>query len=116
METYDTVYRLGDAVTFIFKHKPYVDLGISPCSNEYRDAICVTLAIYGTTVPEPLLYAIDMVRIPNRPGWYYTRYQTNKNMKPGVYTAIFTSVTKIDGIEYTNRAVQEFEMLNDGIV
>jgi len=116
METYDSAYRRGDAITFVFKHKPYVDLSLPPCSNEYRDAICVTLAIYDSTQKERLVYAVDMTRVPNRPGWYFHRYQTHPNMPSGIYTVIFTSLTKIDGIEYTNRAVQDFELMDDGIV
>ncbi len=114
-ESFDNVYRRGDAITFVLKHKPYIDLSIPPSANDYRDATCVTIGIFDSTLKEALIDSSDMKRIPNRPGWYYFRYQSDKDMKTGNYTAICTAITKIDGIDYTTRNVQEFRLVDDGI-
>lgn len=114
-DTFDNAHRLGDAITFVIKHKPFVDLGIPPTANDYRDAACVTIAIYDTSLKEKLLLAEDMKRVPNKPGWYFYRYQTTVAMKPGVYTAVITAVTRIDGQDLTTRSVKEFRLINDGV-
>lgn len=105
--------KRGDAVTFLLKHKPYIDLGVAPSANDYRDACCVTFAIYDTTQDERLIESNQMTRVPNRPGWYYYRYQTTRSMKSGIYTVTFTTVTTIDGIDYTNREVKELIVTED---
>lgn len=113
---FDNCYRKGDAITFLLKHRPYIDLGLPPSANDYRDATCVTLAIYDQNLRETLLEAVDMTRVPNRPGWYFYRYQTGRHMAEGVYTAIITAITTIDGTPLSSRNVQEFRLLDDGIV
>ena len=112
----DGVYRRGDAITFLAKHKPFVDVSIPPSANDYRDACCVTIAIYDSTSLEHLVDNGEMVRVPNRPGCYYYRYQTHKEMPTGTYTTVITTVTKIDSTDYTNRVIGEFNLLDDGIV
>ena len=112
----DTAYRLGDALTLLLKHKPFIDVSLPPSSNEYRDANSVTFAIYGTDKDEHLVFSDKMKRVPNRTGWYFYRYQTNRSMKPGLYTVIYTTVTRIDGEELTSRSVQQIRLMNDGLV
>jgi hypothetical protein len=115
-EQYDNTYRPGDAITFLLKNKPFIDLGVPPSANDYRDAGCVTVAVYDTTLKEKLVQASDMKKVPNRPGWYYFRFQTTANMKPGVYTAVFTAITRIDGEDFTSKSVQEFRLTSEGIL
>jgi hypothetical protein len=115
-EAFDNVYRRGDAIVFVLKHKPYIDLSIPPSANDYRDATCVTIGVFAATIREKLVDGAPMLSVPNRPGWYYFRYQTDVTMKPGVYTAIITAITKIDSIDYTTRNVQEFRLVDDGLV
>ena len=112
----DSVYRRGDAITLLLKHKPFIDLSLPPSSNEYRDATCVTVAIYDTSEDETVIFSAQMKRVPNRTGWYYYRYQTTRDMLVGLYTVIYTTVTRIDGEDLTSRAVQQFRLMNDGIV
>ena len=116
MERFDQVFRRGNAITFVVKHKPFIDLSIPPSANDYRPASCMNISIYGETLTEPLLNSASMRQIPNRPGWYYYRYQTTPQMLAGVYTAIITSITTIDGVDYTTRNVQEFRLVDDGIL
>lgn len=113
---YDNCYRKGDAITFILKNKPYVDLSIPASANDYRNANCVTLAIYDATQEETLLEAKEMTKVPNRTGWYYYRFQTLRSYKTGIYTAIFTVITNIDNVPLTTRSIQEFRLQDDGIV
>lgn len=115
-ERYDQVYRRGDCITFVVKHKPFIDLSIPASANDYRPASCMNISIYNEKKTETLLATCAMRQVPNRPGWYYYRYQTNPQMVAGVYTAIVTSITTIDGIDYTNRNVQEFRLVDDGIL
>jgi hypothetical protein len=115
-EGYDNTFRRGDAITLLLTHRPYINLGIPPSANDYNDASCVTVAIYGPDKKEIMVETVDMKRVPNRPGWYYYRYQTTREMSIGVYTVIFTAVTLIDGTEYSTRNVQEFILQDDGIV
>lgn len=112
-EGYDNTFRKGDAITLVLKHKPYIDLSIPPSANSYNDASCVTVGIYSPNKAETLVESADMKRVPNRPGWYFYRYQTTRDMAEGIYTAIFTTVTKIDCVEYTSRNVQEFILQDD---
>lgn len=112
----DNVYRRGDAITLLLKHKPFIDLGLPPSSNEYRDATCVTFAIYDTTADEAIVFSDQMKRVPNRPGWYYYRYQTTRDMFTGLYTVIYTTITRIDNDDFTSRAVQQFRLMDDGVV
>lgn len=114
-DQFDTVYRRGDAIVFILKHKPYLDLGLPPSSNEYRDATCVNIGIFDPTTQEALVKSDDMKRVPNRPGWYYYRYQTTRDMATGLYTVIMTAITKIDGENFSNRTVQQFRLLSDAL-
>lgn len=115
-ESYDHCYRRGECITFVLKHKPFIDLSIPPSSNDYRDASCVNVAVYGTSLKEQKLGGGVMSKVPNRPGWYFYRYQTTPEMLAGVYTAIFTTITTIDGKDYTSRNIQEFRLLDDGIL
>lgn len=110
------VYRRGDAITFLAKHKPFVDVSVPPSANDYRDACCVTIAIYDSTSLENLINNGEMIRVPNRPGWYYYRFQSVRDMPVGVYTSVITTVTKIDGVDYTNRSVNDFRIIDDGII
>jgi len=114
-DRFDNTYRPGDAVTFILKNKPFVDLGVPASANDYRDASCVTIAVYDTTLEEKLIKTTDMKRVPNRAGWYFYRFQTTVEMKPGVYTVIFTAITRIDGEDLTSKSVQEFRLVDEGI-
>lgn len=116
VERYDQAYRRGDAITFVVRHKPFIDLSIPPSANDYRPASCMNISIYSEDLGETILHSKDMTPVPNRPGWYFYRYQTNKKMLEGVYTAIITSITTIDGNDYTNRNVQEFRLTDDGIL
>jgi hypothetical protein len=109
-------YKRGDAITFIVKHKPFIDIGLPPTAQEYRDACCITWAIYDTSNLENLIDSGEMKRVPNRPGWYFARYQTIRNMEIGLYTVVFTTVTSIDGKDYTTRAIKEITILDDGVV
>jgi hypothetical protein len=115
VERFDQVYRRGNAITFVVKHKPFIDLSIPPSANDYRPATCMNISIYDETQTEELLRSTSMTPVPNRPGWYYYRYQTSTSMVAGLYTAIITSITTIDGIDYTTRNVQEFRLVDDGI-
>lgn len=112
----DTVYRIGDSITLLLKHKPFIDLGLPPSSNDYRDATCVTYAIYDSTEIETKLTEGVMKRVPNRTGWYFYRYQTVRGMNPGLYTVIFTTVTRIDGEDLSSRSVQQFRLVDDGLI
>lgn len=112
----DNVYRRGDAITLLLKHKPFIDVSLPPSSNEYRDATCVTFAIYDTTHDENMIFSDQMKRVPNRVGWYFYRYQTTRDMFTGLYTIIYTTITRIDGQDLTTRAVQQFRLLDDGVV
>ena len=112
----DTVYRIGDSITLLLKHKPFIDLGLPPSSNDYRDATCVSFAIYDSTVEDTQILEGTMKRVPNRSGWYFYRYQTKRGMNPGLYTVIFTSITRIDGEDLTSRAVQQFRLVDDGLI
>lgn len=116
VERYDQAYRRGDAITFVVKHKPYIDLSIPPSAQDYRDASCMNISIYSEEIGEELLKSATMTSVPNRPGWYYYRYQTTPQMLEGVYTAIITSITRIDGIDYTSRNVQEFRLVDDKVL
>jgi hypothetical protein len=116
MSGFDNAYRLGDAITLVLKNKPYVDLGVPPTANDYRDAGCVTIAIYDPTQKEKLVQAEDMKKVPGKPGWYFYRFQTTAQMKPGVYTAVFTAITRIDGVDLTSKSVQEFRLMDDGVL
>lgn len=113
---FDTPYRIGDAITFVLKNKPYVDLGIPASSNDYRDAGCVTVAIYDTSEKEKLVHSAEMTKVPNKSGWYYYRFQTTTAMKPGVYAVIFTAITRIDGQDLTTKSVQEFRLMDNEVV
>lgn len=115
-DTTDNVYRRGDAITFLLKHKPFIDVSLPPSSQEYRDATCINIAIYGTTPEESLIFSGQMKRVPNRVGWYFYRYQTTRDMFTGLYTVIYTSVTKIDGEDLTSRAVDQFRLYDDGVL
>ncbi len=112
----DSVFRRGDAITLLLKHKPFIDLGLPPSSNEYRDATCVNFAIYDTTKAEALVFSDQMKRVPNRVGWYFYRYQTTRDMLVGLYTVIYTAITRIDGEDFTSRSVQQFRLMDDGVV
>jgi hypothetical protein len=90
-------------------------LSIPPSANDYNDATCVTIGIFSSDLREKLLEGTSMIHVPNRPGWYYFRYQTTVTMRKGVYTAICTAITNIDGVDYTTRNVQEFRLIDDGI-
>lgn len=116
VERYDQAYRRGDAITFVAKHKPFIDVSIPPSANDYRPASCINVSVYGETLTEPLLKSAAMNPVPNRPGWYFYRYQTTTEMEEGVYTAIITSTVVIDGNEYTSRNVQEFRLTDDHIL
>lgn len=116
VERYDHAFRIGDAITFKANHRPYIDLSIPASQNDLRDASCINISIYDETLKETILSCDNMVRIPNRPGQYFYRFQTTRNMKPGVYVAIITAITRIDGKDYTNRNVQEFRLINDGVL
>lgn len=116
MSNLDSAYRRGDAITFLIKHKPFIDVSIPPSSNDYRDACCVTIAIYDSSLKELLVEACDMTRVPNRPGWYFYRYQTDRDMHIGTYIAAITTITKIDGKDYSSRSLREFTILDDGII
>lgn len=109
----DGSYKKGDSITFLVKHKPFIDLSLPPSSNEYRDATCITFAIYDSTEKETLVFTDSMKRVPNRNGWYYYRYQTARDMLSGLYTVIFTSVTRIDGQDFNTRNVQQFRLMDD---
>lgn len=113
---YDNSFRKGDAITFILKNKPYVDLSIPASANDYRNSNCSTIAIFDATEQEVLLEAQEMKSVPNRPGWYYYRFQTLRSYKTGIYTAIFTVITTIDSVPLTTRSIQEFRLQDDGIV
>jgi hypothetical protein len=115
MET-DKVYRRGNAITFVIKHKPFIDLSIPPSANDYRPASCVNISIYDETLNETLLNCQTMTAVPNRPGWYFYRYQTTTSHQPGLYTAIITVITTIDNTDYTTRQVQEFRLVDDNIL
>jgi hypothetical protein len=115
MSGFDNAYRLGDAITFVLKNKPYVDLGVPLTANDYRDAGCVTVAVYDTTQQEKLIHAADMKKVPNKAGWYYHRFQSTTQMKPGVYTVVFTAITRIDGEDMTSKSIQEFRLMNDEV-
>lgn len=114
-DRFDNVYRKGDAIVFILKHKPYIDLGLPPSSNEFRDASCVNIGIYDPSTDEVLIKSDDMKRVPNRPGWYYYRYQTTRDMADGLYTVILNAITKIDGENFASRSVQQFRLMSDKI-
>ena len=114
-EQFDTIYRKGDAIVFLLKHKPYIDLGVPASSNEYRDASCVNIGIYDPTKDENLVKSDDMKKVPNRPGWYYYRFQTTRDMQIGIYTVIMTAITKIDGENFSNRSVQQFRLMSDSL-
>lgn len=116
VERYDQAYRRGDAITFLVRHKPFIDLSIPPSAQDYRDASCMNISIYDETLTETLLKCADMKKVPNRPGWYFYRYQTTPQMLEGVYVAIITSITTIDGEDYTSRNVQEFRLTSDRIL
>jgi hypothetical protein len=116
VERYDQAYRRGDAITFVVKHKPFIDLSIPPSANDYRPASCMNISIWSEDLGEELLTSAEMRQVPNRPGWYFYRYQTTKTMLEGVYTAIITSITTIDGEDYTSRNVQEFRLTDDHIL
>lgn len=116
VERYDQAYRRGDAISFVVKHKPFIDVSIPPSANDYRPASCMNISIYNEDLTETLINCACMKEVPNRPGWYFYRYQTTKEMQEGVYTAIVTSVTTIDGEDYTNRNVQEFRLTDDHIL
>jgi hypothetical protein len=83
--------------------------------NDYRPASCMTLAVYGADLKESILKSCNMAPVPNRPGWYFYRYPIPKTLKAGLYTAIITSITRIDGNDYSNRNMQEFRVLDDDI-
>lgn len=112
-DRFDTTYRRGDAITFVLKHKPFIDIGLPPSANEYRDASCVNISIYDPTKEEKLVFSGDMPRVPNRPGWYYFRYQTKTDMPEGLYTVIYKVITRIDGIDYASRQVEQFRLISD---
>lgn len=114
-EAFDSVYRRGDSIVFLLKHRPYIDLSIPASANDYQDATCVTIGIFGATLKERLVDSANMTKVPNNPGWYYFRYQTSISMKVGVYTAICVAITKIDGVDYSTRNVQEFRLVDDGL-
>lgn len=114
-DQYDSLYRRGDAITFVLKHKPYLDLSIPPSAQEYKDASCVNIGIYDPSSTEELIYSTDMKKVPNRQGWYYYRYQTTKDMAIGLYTVIFTAITRIDGVDYSSRSVQQFRLISDAL-
>jgi len=117
-ERFDSTFRVGDAVTIIVKVKPYIDVSLPPSANDYRRVSCVKIAIYDPQeelVEDTRENPRDMLPVPNRPGWYYYRYQTTPDMEQGVYTAIATAYCKIDTQVYQNRNVQEFRLVNDGI-
>jgi len=115
-DTSDTVYRRGDALTLLLKHKPFIDVSLPPSSNEYRDATGVTFAIYGVDKQEHLIFSDNMKKVPNRPGWYFYRFQTTRTMGIGLYSVIYTTITRIDGEDLTSRSVQQFRLMNDGLV
>lgn len=115
-DTTDNIYRIGDSITLLLKHKPFIDLSIPPDSNEYRDATCVNFAIYDDTSSETLITQGQMKKVPNKNGWYFYRYQIPDNINPGVYTVIFTSTTRIDGEDLISRSVQEFRVIGDGVL
>ena len=115
-DTIDSVYRRGDALTLLLKHKPFIDVSLPPSSNEYRDATGVTFAIYGSDKEEHLVFSDKMKRVPNRVGWYFYRFQTTRDMDVGLYTVIYTTITRIDSEDLTSRSVQQFRLMNDGVV
>lgn len=114
-DQFDTMYRRGDAIVFVAKHKPYLDLGLPPSSNEYRDASCMNIGIFDASLQENLIHSADMQRVPNRPGWYFYRFQTTKDMAIGLYTVIFTAITNIDSTNYSTRSVQQFRLISDAL-
>lgn len=112
---HDSAYRVGDSVTVVIKSKPFIDVTLPPSSNEYRKVSCMKIAMYDSTEEENLIHNGEMTEVPNRPGWYFYRWQTTPDMKPGVYTLIGTSQVSIDGQIHSNRIVQQIRLLNDGI-
>lgn len=117
-ERFDSTFRVGDAVTIVVKVKPFIDVSIPPSANDYQNVSCVKIALYDPQedlVEDNSGQERTMTQVPNRPGWYFYRYQTTPDMQPGLYTAIATAYCRIDGQILQNRNVQEFRLVNDGI-
>lgn len=115
-ERFDNTHRLGDALTIVVKVKPFLDVSLPPGSNNYLPVSCVNIAIFDPEVEEVAVVQDTMKPVPNRPGWYYYRFQTTPDMKEGVYTVISEATCKIDGQILKNRNVQEFRLVNDGVM
>jgi len=114
-DRFDNAFRVGDAVTIVVKVKPFIDVSIPPSANEYRNVSCVNISIYGPDDDDTLVHEGVMNSVPNRPGWYFYRYQTTIDMQPGSYTVISVATCRIDGQFFTNRNVQQISLVDDGI-
>lgn len=115
-ERFDSTFRLGDAITIVVKVKPFLDVSIPAGANNYLPVSCVNIAIFDSEIEENAIVQDVMKEVPNRPGYYFYRFQSTPDMKSGVYTAISEATVKLDGVFQKNRNVQEFRLVNDGVL